>query len=55
MNTPHILVVCGRNKKRSLTAEAIYKNDDRFFIRSVGLSVLKSQNSQRKFEVLQKR
>lgn len=35
---PNILVVCGRNKKRSRTAEHIFKNDDRFNIRSVGLS-----------------
>ncbi len=35
---PNILVVCGRNKKRSRTAEHIFKNDDRFSIRSVGLS-----------------
>ena len=35
---PNILVVCGRNKKRSRTAEYIFKNDDRFNIRSVGLS-----------------
>lgn len=35
---PNILVVCGRNKKRSRTAEHIFKNDDRFKIRSVGLS-----------------
>lgn len=35
---PHILVVCGRNKRRSRTAEYIFKNDDRFHIRSVGLS-----------------
>jgi predicted protein tyrosine phosphatase len=35
---PNILVVCGRNKKRSRTAEYIFKNDDRFRIRSVGLS-----------------
>jgi len=35
---PKVLVVCGRNKKRSRTAEYIFKNDDRFFIRSVGLS-----------------
>ena len=35
---PNILVVCGRNKKRSRTAEYIFKNDDRFTIRSVGLS-----------------
>lgn len=35
---PNILVVCGRNKKRSRTAEHIFKNDDRFNIRSVGVS-----------------
>ncbi len=41
---PNILVVCGRNKKRSRTAESIFKNDDRFNIRSAGLS----QQSERK-------
>jgi predicted protein tyrosine phosphatase len=35
---PNILVVCGKNKKRSRTAEYIFKNDARFAIRSVGLS-----------------
>jgi protein-tyrosine phosphatase len=35
---PNILVVCGRNKRRSRTAEHIFKNDDRFNIRSAGLS-----------------
>ncbi len=35
---PNILVVCGRNKKRSRTAEHLFKNDDRFNIRSAGLS-----------------
>lgn len=35
---PNVLVVCGRNKKRSRTAESIFKNDNRFNIRSVGLS-----------------
>lgn len=35
---PNILVVCGRNKKRSRTAEHIFKNDHRFNIRSAGLS-----------------
>ena len=34
----NILVVCGKNKKRSRTAEYIFKNDARFKIRSVGLS-----------------
>lgn len=35
---PNILVVCGRNKKRSRTAEHIFKNDDRINVRSAGLS-----------------
>jgi protein-tyrosine phosphatase len=35
---PNILVVCGRNKKRSRTAEHLFKNDARFNIRSAGLS-----------------
>lgn len=35
---PNILVVCGKNKKRSRTAEFIFKNDDRFNVRSAGLS-----------------
>lgn len=35
---PNILVVCGRNKKRSRTVEYIFKNDDRFNVRSAGLS-----------------
>ncbi|WP_338763531.1 protein-tyrosine-phosphatase [Bernardetia sp. ABR2-2B] len=35
---PKFLVVCGKNKKRSRTAESIFKNDDRFAIRSVGVS-----------------
>lgn len=34
----NILVVCGRNKKRSRTAEHIFKNDPRINIRSAGLS-----------------
>ena len=39
MNTkPNILVICGRNKRRSRTAEYIFKNDDRINIRSAGLS-----------------
>jgi predicted protein tyrosine phosphatase len=37
-NKPNILVVCGRNKKRSRTAEHIFKHDDRFNIRSAGVS-----------------
>ena len=35
---PNILVVCGQNKKRSRTAEHNFKNDNRFSIRSVGVS-----------------
>lgn len=35
---PNVLVVCGKNKRRSRTAESIFKNDNRFNIRSVGLS-----------------
>jgi len=35
---PNILIVCGRNKKRSRTAEYIFKNDNRFSIHSAGLS-----------------
>jgi len=38
IDRPNILVVCGRNKKRSRTAETIFKNDNRFSIRSAGLS-----------------
>jgi predicted protein tyrosine phosphatase len=38
IDQPNILVVCGRNKKRSRTAEYIFKNDNRFNIRSAGLS-----------------
>ena len=37
-NRPNILVVCGRNKKRSRTAEYIFKKDPRFNIRSAGVS-----------------
>lgn len=35
---PNLLVVCGRNKRRSRTAEYLFKNDNRFNIRSVGVS-----------------
>ncbi len=35
---PNILVVCGKNKRRSRTAEHIFKNDARLHIRSAGLS-----------------
>ena len=38
MPRPNLLVVCGRNKRRSRTAEYLFKNDSRFGIRSVGLS-----------------
>lgn len=35
---PNVLAVCARNKKRSRTAEHIFKNDARFNIRSAGIS-----------------
>jgi predicted protein tyrosine phosphatase len=35
---PNILVICGKNKRRSRTAEYMFKNDSRFSIRSAGLS-----------------
>jgi predicted protein tyrosine phosphatase len=38
IDKPNILIVCGRNKRRSRTAEYIFKNDSRFNIRSAGLS-----------------
>lgn len=38
INKKKILVVCSRNKRRSLTAEYMYKNDQRLEIRSVGTS-----------------
>ncbi len=38
MDRPNVLVICGKNKRRSRTAEHIFKNDDRFNIRSAGLS-----------------
>jgi len=31
-----ILFVCGKNKRRSPTAEKIFKNDPRMFVRSAG-------------------
>lgn len=38
MHRPNLLVICGKNKRRSRTAEYIFKNDPRFNIRSAGLS-----------------
>ena len=38
MNKPKILFVCGRNKRRSLTAQTIYKKDTRIEVRSAGTS-----------------
>ncbi len=35
---PNILVVCGRNKRRSKTAETLFRKDTRFHTRSAGLS-----------------
>lgn len=41
---PNILFVCSKNKRRSRTAEHIFKNEQRFNVRSAGLS----QKSDRK-------
>ena len=38
MNKPHLLFVCGRNRWRSPTAEAIYRHDARLIARSAGVS-----------------
>jgi predicted protein tyrosine phosphatase len=46
---PNILVVCGRNKRRSRTAEYVFKNDRRFNIRSVGLSPKSEQQIKEKY------
>ena len=35
---PHILFVCGKNKRRSPTAERLYRDDPRIAVRSVGTS-----------------
>jgi protein-tyrosine phosphatase len=37
-NRPNLLVVFGRNKRRSRTAEFLFKNDNRFSVRSAGIS-----------------
>lgn len=34
----NILFVCSRNKRRSRTAERIFSNDQRFFVKSAGFS-----------------
>jgi len=34
----HLLFVCGRNQKRSPTAEKLYQSDPRFSVRSAGTS-----------------
>ena len=36
--TPNILVVCGRNKRRSKTSESIFRKEKEFKIQSAGLS-----------------
>jgi protein-tyrosine phosphatase len=38
MTKPKILFVCGRNKRRSPTAEKIYRNEPRIEVRSAGTS-----------------
>ena len=49
---PNVLVVCGRNKRRSKTAEAIFRKDERFNIQSAGLSPRSpSQISDRKIDL----
>ncbi len=35
---PNLIFVCGRNKRRSRTAESLFKNDMRFNVRSAGVS-----------------
>lgn len=35
---PNLLIICGKNKRRSRTGESIFKNDPRFHVRSAGLS-----------------
>lgn len=35
---PNVLVVCGRNKRRSKTAETIFRNAQAFRVQAVGLS-----------------
>ena len=35
----HVLFVCSRNRWRSPTAERVFRNDNRFAVRSRGLSV----------------
>jgi len=37
-DSPTVLVVCGKNKRRSKTAEKIFCNDQRIHIMSAGLS-----------------
>ena len=37
-NKPSILVVCGRNKRRSKTAETIFRDSNEFSLKSAGLS-----------------
>ncbi len=34
----NILFVCSRNKRRSRTAERIFRNDQRFYVKSAGFS-----------------
>lgn len=38
MEKTNILFICSKNKWRSPTAEKIYKNDNRFNVRSAGVS-----------------
>ena len=36
MHKPNLLFICSRNEWRSRTAEALYRNDDRYNVRSGG-------------------
>ncbi|WP_116127771.1 low molecular weight protein tyrosine phosphatase family protein [Lewinella sp. IMCC34183] len=36
LSVPRLLFICSRNEWRSRTAETLYRNDDRFAVRSAG-------------------
>ncbi len=38
MQKKHVLVVCGRNRKRSLTAEVLFRHHPQMEVRSAGVS-----------------
>lgn len=45
MSLPKILFVCRSNRHRSRTAEALYKEDVRFEVKSAGISELADQQT----------